>query len=84
MKLHTAMAQDGAQPKHASPDIPDPAASPTASSEQSEYMPHLTKAEDSLSTMYERLTRKFQAELHKSTNSLTQEIASGGDRFIRN
>lgn len=76
------MSQDGVQPTQAPPDIPDPAASPSASSELSEYTPHITKADlvDSLSTMYDRLAHKFQAEIHKSKNTLTQEIAALGGR----
>lgn len=76
------MSQDGARPRQFTPDAPDQAASLTAASELSEYSPHLTKAdlEHRLSTMYDKLARKFQAELHKSTNTLSQEIVTLGGR----
>lgn len=47
-----------------------------------EYNMPLTKADldDSLSAIYEKLAAKIQLELHKSTNALTQEIASIGSR----
>lgn len=66
---------------HAPTGAPDPAAAPSASSEQIEYTRlHFTKAdlEDSLSTMFDKLAHKFQAELYKSTSTLTQEIAALG------
>lgn len=75
------MSKDGTQPTHALKVSPTPAASQFTTLDHNEYTPpHLTKADldDSLSTIYDKLARKFQAELHKSTSTLMQEIAALG------
>lgn len=76
------MTKDGAQPEKAHEASPSPAPTTSPHPDHSEYTPQLTKAdlEDSLSAMYDRLARKFQAELQKSTSTLTQEIAALGGR----
>lgn len=64
LRVHeqTMMAQDGAHPKHATPDVPDPAASPTAPSELSKYLPQLTKTDlygvpETITDLYKAIKR---------------------------
>lgn len=74
--------QDGAEPQCAPTTAHSPAVSPVHSSGDGEYTLQLTKADldDSLAAMYTKLAEKFQTELHKTTNTLQQEMAALGDR----
>lgn len=76
------MAKDGAQPGSAPACTQATDSSLAHSMGDSEYSMQLTKSDldDSLTTMYDKLARKFQSKLHKSTNILSLEIAALGTR----
>lgn len=81
------MSQDGAAGRSNSP-APTPPSPPTPSlklGSNSEYSAALSKAhlEASLEAMYARLATKFQTELHKTSHTLSQEIAALGTRTER-
>ena len=73
------MSQDGAS-RHAASSSPSQA--PALLPLNSEYSQPLSKADldASLSAVYEKLVGKFEQEIHKSTNALSQEIANLGGR----
>lgn len=78
------MAQDGAAGRGNSPapsTPPQPDLSPHKHN-SSEYHSTLSKADldSSLEAMYTRLASKFQMELHKTSHTLSQEIAALGSR----
>lgn len=60
----------------------DTGTTPAHSIGDSEYSLQLTKAylDESLTVMYDKIGQKFQSELHKSTNTLSLEIAALGNR----
>lgn len=74
------MSQDGASHLAASNGSKQSQPLP---SEDSEHSLHLTKAylNASLTTIYEKLVNKLEKELHKTTCSFPQEIASIGGRI---
>lgn len=83
------MSQNGAAGRS---KPPSPAPSPGSCYDQTpvsdpsrEYTASLTKTdlESSLEAMYTRLATKFQTELHKTSHTLSQEIAALGSRTER-
>lgn len=82
VREQSRMSQDGAQPDTALACTQTTASSPEYSTGDSEYNMQLTKADfdDSLTNMYDKIARKFQSELHKSTNTLSLKIATLGTR----
>lgn len=74
------MSKNGATDRTGSPlpASPPPQAPVSPSDSNREYSASLSKADldASLEAMYEKLATKFQTELHKTSQTLSQEIAA--------